>query len=531
MPVEPSKLWRSRGHSPPRSQSPSDEQSTEESEGCQAGTLGCPCIEGLCLMGLMCEEGICVEAEADTSDESSSDTSDEGSSDTSDEGSSDTSDESSSDTSDESSESTTTGGEGNTCDAPNGAFGCEFQAVKLPVRDGSYLDTWSLDIVVGNPGPDDAEVEVEVRQGGVWTTIHGPLLVPAGELYTFYNYGNEDLVPPGLHEGLAYRVRSTAPIVAHQIGATQGATNLMPSATWGWDYLSVDFTELRNMVVVLAKTDSTTVLIQPSQDLTAGPEVPAGSAPFQVLMDEGDALALYRPQAGSLQGMAITSDPNHPVAVLTSSYGTHFAANSQEQLLDRAHMSTTHLAFTTPTKLPYAVGQSASYRVYAPEPALINIDAPRETQVIPGSPVALANPGSVELYLGSWTEPQLGEALLTTSVPTALLTRSEASFDPYFNTSSALSVPPDLLAARYGVPVVDDDPDFPQVVVVTYPTGSIHTFDGQVEAPALEPHEFVDGWSIARYVLPPGMYVLESDEPVAATIGGRSWALSAGAAL
>ncbi|NVB38261.1 IgGFc-binding protein [Pseudenhygromyxa sp. WMMC2535] len=465
------------------------EQDSGSEDACILGSLGCACVEGECLGDLVCEDQLCAEpsdldsssGEDSSSDDADTQTSEGSSSDGESSGESSESSESSTDTDSDSGEDegTTTGGPDNTCDNPDGAFGCEFYALKLPSRE-PFFDDWAMQVVVGNPGPEDAEVVVERRIEGAWTNVAGPLPVAAEDLYSFYFYGSEDTVPLGLSAGYTYRITSSTPVVAHQYVPHDaihggGAISLLPTALWRDEYQAFNGPSSPTpYVTVVASVDDTTLTIDPPTVTKQAPQVPQTSSPFQILMDAGEAVRLkthYDNQ--TLNGAEISTDAAHPVGVYVGGYATTQTAHYEEQLLPLEFAGTFHLAVTAGSNNDNDSSDSA-HRLWG------LVDTTFMAQAAPGTFLNPSASGTLDA----------GQYRLINA----------SSFDL-------------------------------EQVTIGYPAGTELSVDGAPLSNLLyAASEFAPGWWVARFAPAPGMHVLEADQPVTVVFGSERVSMYAGVA-
>jgi hypothetical protein len=497
---------------------------------CTLGSLGCGCVEDECLGANLCVDDVCVEPDSDSSDDATDDATTDDTS---------TDDATTDDTTDDDTTDDTTGGDGdvNTCESPDGALGCEFQAVKLRITHSiPYDPQWSMRIVIGNPGPEDADVTVEKRVDGAWTNVGGPILVSAEEMYSFYFHGADDVVQPGHFEGQAYRVTSTHPVAAHQYNAdtpygwNHGATNLLPTSVWDHDYdgisLSGNGDNGSPYLVVVAQNDNTTVQIDPKNTVQAGPDVPPTNAGFSVFMSAGDVVGVYGVIGTSMSGTRITSDPNHPIAVFAGdSFSTLVGAHdhSDEQLIGRNFAGTSTLSLVGPGGLE-GVSDPDSGRawLYAITNATaFSVSGTPNTAGLPPNPTLLDAHTLFVVVSDSNLIPEFGDVLVESTMPSITLGSGSQGLGRVTQM-----IPSDRLATRYAIPVIEQDAD--AELVIAYPDGATLTLDGQQAVPLYDPYALTPEWNVVRHTLAPGMHVLEASEPVAITLSTLHFGLSGG---
>jgi hypothetical protein len=512
---------------PSDSEGETDEASDTETGDCTPGSLGCECVVDECLGELSCVDGICTEI----SDDTTTTTGDDATTTDDDATTDDTT------TDDDTTDDTTTGdGDVNTCESPNGAFGCEFQAVKLRISSVPYDPQWSMRIAVGNPGPDHADVVVEKRVDGQWTNVAGPVLVPANEMYSFFFHGGDDVVPVGHHEGYAYRVTSTSPIAAHQYNADTGlgwshaATNLLPTSVWDYDYDGISVGPNGNQdtpyLVVVAHSDNTTVQIDPKNTVQGGPDVPPTNGPFSVFMQAGDVIGIYGAIGTSMSGTRITSDPNHKIAVFAGdSFDTLVKAfqHFDEQLIGRNYAGTAYLSLTGPAPFEGNDPWDGFHWLYAlSDVTAITVTGTRNTSGLPPAPTVVNAQSLLTVLADSNMFPEFGDVLVESTKPMITLGKGMLG-----DNKVAQMIPLDRLATRYAIPVIDLDEDLE--MTVAYPDGATLILNGmQLGGGLYVAYSPAPGWNVRRFKLYPGMYVLEASEPVAVVLTEDDFAFSGG---
>ncbi|MCC6524176.1 MAG: IgGFc-binding protein, partial [Polyangiaceae bacterium] len=209
--------------------------------------------------------------------------------------------------------------------------GCEFWAVDLDQQDGfndPASEPWG--VVLSNAGESAADVTIEINtapQGQpVVTQVVAQVNVPAGDLVQQILPTREldcgvqpnDYASPGTClSSLAYRIRSTRPIVVYQFNVftnaySNDASLLLPTNALGTQYrvigwpaghpILIDFPGLpkildRSYVTIVGVTANTTVHVKPSWRIKGNPPIaatPAGGGidvvlgPFDVLNLETD---------------------------------------------------------------------------------------------------------------------------------------------------------------------------------------------------------------------------------------------------
>ena len=221
-----------------------------------------------------------------------------------------------------------------TCDQASSGkstVGCRFYAVDMDSHD--LVETSQYAVAVANVQlAATANVTVEVKQGGVWTTVGGPQAIGPLQLFTFNladrHTDDSALLPEG-----AYRISSDVPVVAYQFNPVDGSSSFLSDAAMLYPAAALDtinrVTAWKSMydntntfqhsyATVIATVDGTVVTVTPSIVTAAGAGVPAGApgAPFQINMQEGDVLSVANQNIpDSMTGTKIVANDGHPVAV------------------------------------------------------------------------------------------------------------------------------------------------------------------------------------------------------------------------
>ncbi|MES2773213.1 MAG: gliding motility-associated C-terminal domain-containing protein [Bacteroidota bacterium] len=193
-------------------------------------------------------------------------------------------------------------------------------------------------------------VTIEGTAGVPWVRNY---LVPAGtalssEIMPKTGADDARLVNEGAYAKKGIHIVSDVPIVAYAHiyeSANSGATMLMPTSVWGYEYYTLssrqNYTSTSYSAFhIVAKDDSTWIEVNPS-NLTRGGWVPGGGTQpngnYLVKLNKGDAFqVLGANQSGSegfdLTGSYIKSISNgqgicHPIAVFAGSTRTYVACN------------------------------------------------------------------------------------------------------------------------------------------------------------------------------------------------------------
>lgn len=239
------------------------------------------------------------------------------------------------------------------CDAAaqnQSTIGCDFYSVTTPVvfgaRGGCFAamvaNTWTTPIEIGleyaGETTDGAPFTYKPVNGG-YEPLTGGVLEPGDLGVIFlsqYNSGdplrvacpkaswkNTSTQVTGAGVGSAFKITTTAPIVAYDVypwgGADSYATSatlLLPTPSWGTNFVTADAWEAASgnpFLQIVASADDTIVTFVPKASIPASgivPAMPAGQPATLALM-KGDFLQLEQP--ARLAGSLLSSDK--PVSV------------------------------------------------------------------------------------------------------------------------------------------------------------------------------------------------------------------------
>ncbi len=297
--------------------------------------------------------------------------------------------------------------------------GCRFFGVDLDSHD--QVETAQFAIAVSNV--QEAQVStvfVETKQGGVWSTVAGPVMVEPLDLHVF-NLPPMSQDDSGKLVGGAYRLTADVPIIAYQFNPIDGASSflsdasmLYPVPTWdsinhvvGWKVIN-DGAVQGAYVTVVAAYDGTEVTITPSAVTLAGNGIPPSPAnsPFVVTLDEGDiAEVMTKVLNTGLTGTRVESDMDHPVAVFSGNECTFVPTTIQacdhlEEQLSGVRLWGQHfIASRVPPRS--ATPDTSLWQIYASEDGTtVTLTADVEITGIPNSQFVLNAGDVVEMYVG-----------------------------------------------------------------------------------------------------------------------------------
>lgn len=241
-------------------------------------------------------------------------------------------------------------------DANKSTIGCEFYSATTPVLTGSrggcfaamIANTWttpvSLSVDYNGEAIDAAQFTYVVsgQNGSLsYTPLAGGQLQPGqfgvvmlsqvnGGLLDPYQVDcpvpsalNESTQLPGTGRGHAFHIQASAPVVAYDVypwgGATSYATSatlLLPSSSWGTNFVSADAWESSNgkpFTQIVAAQDNTSVTVVPVTNVAAANGLPAmpANTPTTFTMAKGEVVQLL--ETARLAGSVFASDK--PISV------------------------------------------------------------------------------------------------------------------------------------------------------------------------------------------------------------------------
>lgn len=436
-----------------------------------------------------------------------------------------------------------------TCDeaqAGVSTVGCVFYAVDMDSHDS--VETSQFAVAVGNVQlAADATVSVEVRQGGVWTAVAGPQVVPALSLFSFPlpdRHADDTM----LFASGAYRVVSDVPIIAYQFNPVDGSSSFLSDASMLFPVPSLDtlnhvtaWTSMmdntggfqHSYATIVATSDGTMVTVTPAAATAAGAGVPAGApgAPFVVAMQDGDVLDVAAASLGtSMTGTRIESNDGHPVAVFAGQECALIPAavcccdHLEEQLAGLRQWGTEFVAARMPVRNPGAP-EATLWQIYASENGTnITIEASPALTGIPAAQFVL-NAGEVrELYVtGPVGDP--GDFHVSADKPINVLgymVGSENMPAPYSMTGDPAAV--QLSAVEQFLPryvVLVPTTWINDVAVITRAAGAMLTIDGVAVDETLFAPIGTSGFEVGRVPIPDGVHVLDGgDTPFGVVIVG-----------
>jgi hypothetical protein len=409
--------------------------------------------------------------------------------------------------------------------------GCLFYGVDLDSHD--QVETAQFAIAVSNVQlAEVANVQVERKQGGVWSIVGGPVAVQPLSLQVF-NLPDFHQDDSGILVGGAYRVSSDVPIIAYQFNPIDGASSYLSDASMlypaptldhinhvvGWKVVD-DGAVQGAYVTVVAAHDGTVVEVTPSVLTVAGNGVPPSppGVGFQIALDEGDvAEVMTKSMNMGLTGTRIESDPDHPVAVFSGNECTFiptnvYACDHLEEQISGVRLWGQHfIASRVPPRS--ALPDTSLWQIYASEDGTtISITRDPEVSGIPSDQFVLNAGDVVELYVGG--VPAIpGDFEIEADKPIAVLNYMTGSENPGAGIGDPAMIqlsPIEQYLPRYVVLVPGTWTN--DVAVVTRPADAEITLDGVPIDDLLFIPVADSGFEVARVPVGDGIHVFDGDQ-------------------
>lgn len=421
-----------------------------------------------------------------------------------------------------------------TCDEASGGqstVGCRFYAVDMDAHDS--VETSQYAIAVANVQlAAMANVTIETREGGVWTTAAGPQPVGPLALYTF-NLPDRHQDDTGLRVGGAYRVTSDVPVVAYQFNPVDGSTSFLSDAAMLYPAAALDtinhVTAWKSMVdntggfqhsyaTVIATVDGTMVTVDPSVPTAAGVGVPQGApnAPFNVAMQEGDVLNIaVQSLPASMTGTKITSNMDHPIAVFAGQEcalipeSTCCCDHMEEQLAGVRQWGKTFIAARMPIRNAGAP-ENTLWQIYASEDGTsITIANDPGVTGIPSTQFVL-NKGQMSEFYATGPVGEEGDFAITADKPIAVygyMVGAQGFGSDIGDPAMVAMAPIEQYLPRYVMLVpatwIND------YAVITRPVGAQILLDGAAVPDASFNPVAASGYEVARVPLADGVHVFD----------------------
>lgn len=318
--------------------------------------------------------------------------------------------------------------------------GCEYWAVDLDnavVATQGAAAAQQFSVVLSNASPLVAQVTIEIlctaadaanpaigcAEGQVHV-IEGPLTVPPGDLEIV------DLDPreldgssaPQLNDGTgthlsphAFRIRSTAPLVAYQFNPLENvnvfsndASLLLPTPSLGSQYMVLSWPQtlavtneaetnggidLRAFLTIVGTADDTQVRVKLSTDIVGGAAIPAAKKGDEIIISINAFEVINLETGGFLADFTSTevrSDADKPVAVFTGSEASDVprfftfldrrccADHLEEQLFPESALGRQFVIVKTPLRSPVVDASGWDVAVVPDEPEYFRVVATRE---------------------------------------------------------------------------------------------------------------------------------------------------------
>lgn len=342
--------------------------------------------------------------------------------------------------------------------------GCLFYGVDMDSHDN--VEGGQYAIAVANVQENQpATVTIERKQGGVWSTIAGPQMLPALDLGTF-NLPNQHTDDSQLGVGFAYRVKSDVPVIAYQFNPVNGQASFLSDAAMlypvsAWDSINhaITYTSTtdntntpqHSYASAVAFVDNTKVKVTPSVATKAGNGVPAGQAgvPFEINLMEGDVLSVAVQTIGtSLSGTIFETAKEQPIALFAGIECALIPTNTcccdhiEEQISGVRLWGKNFVGARMPVRNPNTPETSLWQLYGAEDNTTVTLTADPQVTGLPANPIKL-NKGQVVEFFAGGTVAEPGDFEITSDRPIGVMnymTGSENMPAPYSQTGDPASV-------------------------------------------------------------------------------------------
>ncbi|MBW2459164.1 MAG: hypothetical protein JRI68_32000, partial [Deltaproteobacteria bacterium] len=422
------------------------------------------------------------------------------------------------------------------------SVGCVYYAIDANNDPIENYDTLPYAVVVSNTDANTAaNVEVQVRVSGVWTTQWTAAVAPIS-LHQF-DLPDRHINYTGVNLAGAYRVVSDLPVVAYQFQPVNGATSftsdaslLLPTSALDRYYYVVGWGEPsygNAQFNVVATEDGTTVHITPAVNTVAGGGIPALTANVQwtypTPLDAGDFIQIEANAA--FTGTYITADK--PVSV----FSTHWCANIpslgcccdhlEEQVFGLQTWGQTYVASRLPVRNS-GTPEPTLWHIFASENnTTVTYTAHPTVTGLPQSPQTM-NQGDAATLSVSGTVANPGDFLVSADKPIYLMEYLSSSFSTNAPTSQAgdpamnQAVPVEQFLASYVVLVPANW--IYDYMVLTKPVGATVNVDGnpvpQSQFTAIDDTVNPPQWEVARITSTDGVHTLDGTAPFGVIVLG-----------
>ncbi len=415
--------------------------------------------------------------------------------------------------------------------AENGAstVGCMFYAVDMD----SLVDTQQFAVVAANVQEGDpASVTIQTREGGVWTTFDGPVVINPLELHQF-DLPDRHQEQSGLRVAGAYRVVSDVPIVTYQFQPVDGATSFLSDASMLYPVPTLDsINHIVNQsfnssssgggypyLTIVATVDGTNVDFTATEATLGGGVIPAAAAGQTVgfSMNDGDVATIVAGNSLVLTGARVITDDAHPVAVFAGHSCADIPANIcccdhlEEQLSGVRRWGQSFVGVHMPYRNP-ANPEDTFWQVYASEAdTTVTFDAAASVTGVPAQ--LMLDAGDLSEFFVSAPAGVEADFSVSANKPIALvgyMTGAQSFVGTDVGDPAMVqTVSVEQFLHRYVVLVpgtwVND------MLMLTRPAGAVITVDG-VAVPDGEFTAVGDGtYEVARVSVSDGVHVLDGD--------------------
>jgi hypothetical protein len=332
--------------------------------------------------------------------------------------------------------------------------GCLFYAVDLDSHDS--VEAQQFAVVVATVNEEDT-AHVVVSQGNPMNEETGfdqleEADIPPLSMHTF-ELPDYHMNSSGVMEKGSFKIESDLPIIAYQFNPVNGASSYLTDASvlipvpslsltydvvgWKQSCESTCDGDMRAYFTVVATEDGTELTVEPSVSPLEGGAVPSGTAPFDILMDEGDVLEVETDAPyDSLTGSRITANAGHPIAVFSGQECAfipeeiYACDHLEEQLPGLEFWGTEFVAARMPVRSTASTTDEVLWQIYATEDGTeVTLQASGAAVSLPFESASMDQGELLEFYVhGDQDHP--GDFLVQASEPIAVMQYMIGSANP-----------------------------------------------------------------------------------------------------
>jgi len=321
------------------------------------------------------------------------------------------------------------------------SVGCVYFATDLDNYPG--FDTLQYAVGISNTHATiAANVQIQTRSGGVWTTIDTRSVAP--RTLAQFNLVDRHVDNTNLFVGGAYKIVSDLPVIAYQFQPVDGVSSytsdaslLLPTSSLDRFYYVVNWGigAGRGQINIVPSVDNTAVTITSSVGTSAGGSVPALTAgvPYTFNgLSEGDSLQIETPSDAGFNGTYISSDK--PIAVFTGNMCANIPAaggcccdHVEEQLIGLQSWGNLYVAARLPVRSTGTPEATIWHIMASQNNTTVNYLANAAVSGLPAGPQVMQAGQVVQLSVtGTMANP--GDFLVTADKPILVMAYLTGSY-------------------------------------------------------------------------------------------------------